>query len=62
MENLNQIESEILNKIKNVKIAVITTQSRVRFLVKKESLQSFLKKLAIWMKTKEKNMLQNLIF
>jgi len=45
MKNFNQIESDILNKIKNVNDRNSYDQLKLKFLVKKELLQSFLKKL-----------------
>ena len=46
MENFNQIESDILNKIKNVSDRnSLTIQLKLKFLVKKELLLNFLKKL-----------------
>jgi len=61
MENFDQIESDILNKIKNVSNRTLSIQLKLKFLVKKELLLNFLKKLEVWIKVKEKNMLQNLM-
>ena len=61
MENFDQIESDILNKIKNVSIETPSIQLKLKFLVKRELLRSFLKKLEAWIKVREKNMLQNLM-
>jgi len=61
MENFDQIESDILNKIKNVSNRNFSIQLKLKFLVKKGLLQSFLKKLEAWIKVREKNMLQNLM-
>ena len=48
MENFNQIESDILNKIKNVSDRKsLTIQLKLKFLVKKELLPNFLKKLEV---------------
>ena len=44
MENFNQIESEILNKIKGIKDRILTNQSKQKFLEKRELLLNFLKK------------------
>jgi len=61
MENFDQIESDILNKIKNVSNRTLSIQLKLKFLVKKGLLQSFLKKLEAWIKVREKNMHQSLI-
>ena len=48
MENFNQIESDILNKIKNVNDRnSYLIQLKLKFLVKKELLLNFLKKLEV---------------
>ena len=60
MENFNQIESDILNKIKNVNDRNSLDSIKTEIFGKKELLQSFLKKLGTQIKVKEKNMLQNL--
>ena len=45
MENFNQIESDILNKIKNVSDRkLLRIQSKLKFLVKKELLRSYLRR------------------
>ena len=47
MENFNQIESDILNKIKNIKDRNSYDQLKLKFLEKKELLQNFLKRLEL---------------
>ena len=61
MENFNQIESDILNKIKNVSDHNTLDSVKTEILAKKELLPNFLIKLEAWIKVKEKNMLQNLM-
>ena len=61
MENFNQIESDILSKIKNVIDRNSLDSIKTEIFGKKGLLQSFLKKLEAWIKVREKNMLQNLM-
>jgi len=61
MENFNQIESNILNKIKNVSDHNSLDSVKTEIFGKKELLLNFLKKLETWIKIKEKNMPQNLM-
>jgi len=61
MENFSQIESDILNKIKNVSDRDALDTVKTEIFGKKGLLQSFLKKLEAWIKVREKNMLQNLM-
>ena len=61
MENFDQIESDILNKIKNVSNKNSFDSIKTEIFGKKGLLQSFLKKLEVWTKAREKNMLRNLM-
>ena len=61
MENFDQIESDILNKIKNVSNQNSLDSVKTEIFGKRGFLQSFLKKLEAWIKVREKNMLQNLM-
>ncbi len=61
MENINQIESGILSKIKNVSDRNSYERIKTEILVKKELSLNFLKKSEAWTKVRERNMLQSLI-
>ena len=61
MENFDQIESNILNKIKNVNDRNSLDSVKTEIFGKKGVITELFKKLEAWIKVKEKNMLQNLM-
>ncbi len=60
MENLNQITSDILNKIKNIKDRNTYDSIKTEIFGKKGIITELFKKLEAWTKLREKNMLLNL--
>ena len=62
MENFNQIESDILNKIKNIKDRNSYDEIKTEIFGKKGIITELFKKIgSLDQNEKEKNMLQNLI-
>ena len=61
MENFNQIESDLLNKVKNISDRNALDSVKTEIFGKKGVITELFKKLEAWIKVKEKNMLQNLM-
>ena len=61
MENFNQIESDILNKIKNVSDRTLIDSVKTEIFGKKGIITELFKKIGSLDQVKEKNMLQNLM-
>ena len=61
MENFDQIESDILSKIKSANDRSSYDTIKTEIFGKKGVITELLKKLKVWIKVKEKNMPQNLM-